>query len=392
MKQTIIILFALLAFPAAGAGAQGIGDVLKSIEQNNKELQALRKDNEAATAEIKSQNNLEDPSVEYSPFFRRGASGVASSELVVSQGFDFPTLYAARSKSGKLQRETLDLQYSAARRDILLSAKNLCFDLIHLKKMKALLDLRRKNTEELLALFTKKLENGGATTLEVNKIKMDLMNIQTEVATMEASQQTAMQSLTALNGNAPLTFNADDYGTSNHTDSYETMLSKAMASDYDILTAQASEQALEQEIKVNKQNWIPKLEIGYRRNTEGSEASNGFLVGASFPLFSSRNKMKTAKAQHEGAQLRLDNARIEVENRVKARIQEVQKLKKAKDTYDTALLNQTLDILRKAVEGGEISITDYYVEADNIYRNLEAYMNIERQYQGAVAEIYKNEL
>ena len=385
MKQTIIIMLALLAFPAAGAGAQGIGDVLKSIEQNNKELQALRKDNEAATAEIKSQNNLEDPSVEYSPFFRRGASGVASSELVVSQGFDFPTLYAARSKSGKLQRETLDLQYSAARRDILLSAKNLCFDLIHLKKMKALLDLRRKNTEELLALFTKKLENGGATTLEVNKIKMDLMNIQTEVATMEASQQTAMQSLTALNGNAPLTFNADDYGTSNHTDSYETMLSKAMASDYDILTAQASEQALEQEIKVNKQNWIPKLEIG-------SEASNGFLVGASFPLFSSRNKMKTAKAQHEGAQLRLDNARIEVENRVKARIQEVQKLKKAKDTYDTALLNQTLDILRKAVEGGEISITDYYVEADNIYRNLEAYMNIERQYQGAVAEIYKNEL
>lgn len=385
-------MLALLAFPAARAGAQGIGDVLKSIEQNNKELQALRKDNEAATAEIKSQNNLEDPSVEYSPFFRRGASGVASSELVVSQGFDFPTLYAARSKSGKLQRETLDLQYSAARRDILLSAKNLCFDLIHLKKMKALLDLRRKNTEELLALFTKKLENGGATTLEVNKIKMDLMNIQTEVATMEASQQTAMQSLTALNGNAPLTFNADDYGTSNHTDSYETMLSKAMASDYDILTAQASEQALEQEIKVNKQNWIPKLEIGYRRNTEGSEASNGFLVGASFPLFSSRNKMKTAKAQHEGAQLRLDNARIEVENRVKARIQEVQKLKKAKDTYDTALLNQTLDILRKAVEGGEISITDYYVEADNIYRNLEAYMNIERQYQGAVAEIYKNEL
>ena len=317
---------------------------------------------------------------------------MASSELVVSQGFDFPTVYAARSKSGKLQRETLDLQYSAARRDILLSAKNLCFDLIHLKKMKALLDLRRKNTEELLALFTKKLENGGATTLEVNKIKMDLMNIQTEVATMEASQQTAMQSLTALNGNAPLTFNADDYGTSNHTDSYETMLSKAMASDYDILTAQASEQALEQEIKVNKQNWIPKLEIGYRRNTEGSEASNGFLVGASFPLFSSRNKMKTAKAQHEGAQLRLDNARIEVENRVKARIQEIQKLKKAKDTYDTALLNQTLDILRKAVEGGEISITDYYVEADNIYRNLEAYMNIERQYQGAVAEIYKNEL
>ena len=85
MKQTIIILLALLAFPAAGVGAQGIGDVLRSIEQNNKELQALRKDNEAATAEIKSQNNLEDPSVEYSPFFRRGARGVASSDSTSPQ-------------------------------------------------------------------------------------------------------------------------------------------------------------------------------------------------------------------------------------------------------------------------------------------------------------------
>lgn len=392
MKQTIIIMLALLAFPAAGAGAQGIGDVLKSIEQNNKELQALRKDNEAAEAGIKSQNNLEDPSVEYSPFFRRGASGVASSELVVSQGFDFPTVYAARSKSGRLQRETLGLQYSAARRDILLEAKNLCLDLVHIGKTEALLNRRRKNTEELLALFTKKLDNGDATALDVNKIKLDLMNIQAEVATTGAARQTAMQSLTALNGNAPLTFSADGYGPAMPDESYEAMLARATDADYDILAAQASEQALAQEIKVNKQNWIPKLEIGYRRNTDTGEASNGFLVGASFPLFSSRNKMKMAKAQHEGAQLRLDNARIQVENRVRARIQEVQKLKKAKDAYDTALLQQTLGILRKAVESGEISIIDYYVEADGIYSNLQTYLDIERQYQGALAEIYKNEL
>ena len=55
MKQTIIIMLALLAFPAAGAGAQGIGDVLKSIEQNNKELQALRKDNEAGRNQVAEQ-------------------------------------------------------------------------------------------------------------------------------------------------------------------------------------------------------------------------------------------------------------------------------------------------------------------------------------------------
>ena len=37
-------------------------------------------------------------------------------------------------------------------------------------------------------------------------------------------------------------------------------------------------------------------------------------------------------------------------------------------------------------------MTDYYVEADNVYRNLLAYMDVERQYHGVVADITKNGL
>ena len=388
-----IYIFLLLAPLSLSMSAQQTYDILRDIEQNNIQLQALRKNNEAAVLEVKSQNALENTSVEYSPFFRRGVDGIASSELVVKQGFDFPTLYAARNKSGRLQQEALDLQYLTARRDILLEAKLKCHDMVYFNKVEELLQQRKENAEELLALYNKRLEEGDATIIDVNKIKMDRMNIEKEMAEMEAERIASLQALATLNGNHPVAFNSKEYAhTAISVDNPEELAERIMETDYMLQQSETAARVSEQEVKVTKQNWIPKLEIGYRRNTEGSEASNGFLVGASFPLFSSRNKMKTAKAQHEGAQLRLDNARIEVENRVKARIQEVQKLKKAKDTYDTALLNQTLDILRKAVEGGEISITDYYVEADNIYRNLEAYMNIERQYQGAVAEIYKNEL
>lgn len=61
-------------------------------------------------------------------------------------------------------------------------------------------------------------------------------------------------------------------------------------------------------------------------------------------------------------------------------------------SYDVPLMRQTLDLLRKAVESGEISVTDYYVEADNVYRNMQAYMDIERQYQGVIADVTKNDL
>ena len=389
----LIYIFLLLAPLSGSMSAQQTYDILRDIEQNNMQLQALRKNNEAAVLEVKSQNALENTSVEYSPFFRRGVDGIASSELVVKQGFDFPTLYAARNKSGRLQQEALDLQYLTARRDILLEAKLKCHDMVYFNKVEELLQQRKENAEELLALYNKRLEEGDATIIDVNKIKMDRMNIEKEMAEMEAERIASLQALATLNGNHPVAFNSKEYAhTAISVDNPEELAERIMETDYMLQQSETAARVSEQEVKVTKQNWIPKLEIGYRRNTEGSEASNGFLVGASFPLFSSRNKMKTAKAQHEGAQLRLDNARIEVENRVKARIQEVQKLKKAKDTYDTALLNQTLDILRKAVESGEISIIDYYVEADGIYSNLQTYLDIERQYQGALAEIYKNEL
>ena len=134
-----IYIFLLLAPLSLSMSAQQTYDILRDIEQNNMQLQALRKNNEAAVLEVKSQNALENTSVEYSPFFRRGVDGIASSELVVKQGFDFPTLYAARNKSGRLQQEALDLQYLTARRDILLEAKLKCHDMVYFNKVEELL-------------------------------------------------------------------------------------------------------------------------------------------------------------------------------------------------------------------------------------------------------------
>ena len=109
-KQYMIGVVGL--FLAGSLQAQNIADVLQSIERNNKELQAQLQLTEAAKMEVQTQNSLSDPTIDYSPFFAKGVDGVASSELVVSQEFDFPTLYAARRQSGKLQQEVLDSRLS----------------------------------------------------------------------------------------------------------------------------------------------------------------------------------------------------------------------------------------------------------------------------------------
>lgn len=386
------IILAAMAFAAVvSAKAQDINAVLKSVEQNNMELKALLKGNEAADIENKSQNTLEDLSIEYSPFFQSETSGIASSELVITQGFDFPTLYGARKKAGQLQRNVLDMQYQTARRDILVNAKKLCLDIINYNKQKQLLQERRKNADELLAMFELKFKNGDATSLELNKIKLDRMNLETELVQADTKHANAMQQLQALNGGQPIEVNITEYPQA-PADDEVTMYEKAVATDWTVRTAQASVLAAEQDVKVNKQSWIPKFEIGYRRNTEGDNASNGFLIGGSIPLFSSKNKVKIAKARQTEAVMQHANARINAENSARTMINQMKQLKASADAYDVPLMRQTLKLLRTAVENGEISVTEYYVEADNIYKNMITYMDIERQYQDALTEIYKNEL
>lgn len=386
------IILAAMAFAAVvSAKAQDINAVLKSVEQNNMELKALLKGNEAADIENKSQNTLEDLSIEYSPFFQSETSGIASSELVITQGFDFPTLYGARKKAGQLQRNVLDMQYQTARRDILVNAKKLCLDIINYNKQKQLLQERRKNADELLAMFELKFKNGDATSLELNKIKLDRMNLETELVQADTKHANAMQQLQALNGGQPIEVNMTEYPQA-PADDEVTMYEKAVATDWTVRTAQASVLAAEQDVKVNKQSWIPKFEIGYRRNTEGDNASNGFLIGGSIPLFSSKNKVKIAKARQTEAVMQHANARINAENSARTMIDQMKQLKASADAYDVPLMRQTLKLLRTAVENGEISVTEYYVEADNIYKNMITYMDIERQYQDALTEIYKNEL
>lgn len=383
----------IAAFLFSGAvQAQSIDEILRSIEQNSPELKSQQQATHAAQMEVQTLNNLEDPSVEYSPFFAKGVEGVASSELVVKQGFDFPTLYAARKKQGKLQQEVLNRRNEMNRREILLRAKTLCLDLIRLNQEQELLEQRKKNAEELLALFNERLEKGDTNILEVNKIKMERMNVQTEVAQNAAAHRNALQQLLAMNGNLPLEFACSSYPVLTPVTSYSALYDEVMTTDATLLEADATARAADKELSVNRQNWLPKLEVAYRRNTSLGEKSNGFLVGGSIPLFSKRKRTQIARAQAISAQLQRDDVRLKTEANIQSQFNEIQQLNEAMQAYDIPLMHQTLDLLKQAVTAGQLSIIDYYVEVEGVYRNLQAYMEIENQYQKLMATVYKNRL
>ena len=189
---SIIVSAAILALMSHYSGARDIGSVLESVERNNVQLQSLRSANEAAKLETKMQNNLGDPSIEYSPFWAKGTDGISSSELVVSYGFDFPTQYVSRSRSGKLQRSALDEQYLVERRNVLLQAKKLCLDIVFLSRKRELLSDRLGNADELLSVFSRRFSEGDASAIELNKIRMEKMDVAAALVQVETDLQTAI--------------------------------------------------------------------------------------------------------------------------------------------------------------------------------------------------------
>ena len=389
MKKQIITI--ALCIPV-WMQAQSIDHVLQSIEQNNKELQSAMQLTKAQKMENRTANNLPDPTVSYSSFYKNGAGPGHGTEFVASQGFDFPTQYITRNRQADLANEALSKEQLAIRRDILLKAKTLCIDLILLNQEKALMDIRKQNADELEALYAKRLEAGDANILEVNKIKMERMNVQTEVAQNHASHRNALQALLAMNGNMPLEFAETQYPEVKDILDFNTLRDEVIASDLDLQALSFATKAADKQVSVNKQDWLPKLEAGFRRNTDTEMSMNGFVVGGSIPLFSNRKKVQIAKAQALSAQLMQEDAQLQVENNLMGLFNEMQQLKEAMNTYDVPLLHKTLDLLKQALKEGQISLIEYFVEAESVYKNLQIRMQLENQYQKVMANIYKNEL
>ncbi len=382
---------AVALLPCAGWG-QDIDETLQSIARNNKSLKALQSSLEAAKIDAQAANSLGDFSVEYSPFFMPDVQGVYSSELIVSQAFDFPTLYGARNKTAKLRSRAYDWQYAAARSEVLLEAKKLCLDLVRLSKEQALLDERKANADELLAFFEKRLAEGDASILDLNKVKMEHMSISAEAARCRAARQTVVQSLTAMNGNLPLELTFDQYPDTPPPSDYESLRERVMNTDARLHAAEVAQRAAAKEVDVTRQNWLPKIEIGYRRNTELNEASNGFLAGLSLPLFSNNKQVKAARAYSASARIEWEQAGIETETRIRSLYDEMMQLLETLQAYDPELMSHTLTLLKKAVLAGQLSSVEYYIEADGIYRNMQDYLEVENNYQKVIADIYKNEL
>lgn len=393
MKRYLIIATLITATLSATAQTS-IEDVLSSIETNNKELQANRQLITAQKLASKLDNNLPDPSVSYvHQYGNREGMGIQG-ELVASQSFDFPSVYVQRHKLAKAKGESYDRQGAEVRQQILLQAKEVCLDLVFLNQQKSLLDQRRQNAEQLAALYEMRLKNGDASILETNKINLELLNAKNEARMNEAARVAKLHELATLNGGVAIHFTDTVYQLVETPQSFVDLQQEAVPANRQLLALQGEKSAALRQLGVSKSLWLPGFELGYRLNTAtGGERFNGFLVGITIPLFSNRNNVKQAKAQSLYTDLQIESTTTTVENELLQLYNQSVALKTSIDEYQSVLKSQNnLALLNKAIQSGQISMIEYFVDVTTLYQSMQNYMQLQNEYQKVMAQLYKHQL
>lgn len=391
MKRFLVVTSLLLALNNAFAD-NDIDAILSQVAQNNLTLKALKHEGEAQVQDLKAANVLGGPSVEYSPFFRKAYGGVAESELVVSEEIEFPTKYAARRKQASLHRETTEQSYNKERRDILLRAKLLCLDMIRVNQTVGMLQQRMEGSNTLKQMYEKRMEAGDANILELNKVDLDRMETGMLLSEMQNERLLLLQQLQELNGGKPIDVQMTDFPEEDPVGDYDTFARLALLSDADIQTAEASLRSAMHDVSIARKEWLPNITMGYRRNTELQEQVNGILVGVSFPVMGNGNKVRAARNRQKSAELQVEQLRLEKETALRSCYQQLVGLQQVLDHSDVKMMQETLGLLSKALQHGEISALQYYTEINSIYEKLQRHIDVHCQSAKLMAELKKHEL
>ena len=238
------------------------------------------------------------------------------------------------------------------------------------------------------------MQNGDANVLEVNKINLELLNAKNEARMNEAARMAKLHELAMLNGGIEINFTDTAYLPVENPLSFVDLKQEAIPANRQLLSLQSEKAAALRQLSVSKSLNLPGFELGYRLNTAtGGERFNGFLVGISIPLFSNRNHVKQAKAQSLYTDLQLESATATIESDLLRLYNQSVALKTSIDEYSEVLKSQNnLALLNKAIQAGQISMIEYFVDVTTLYQSMQNHMQLQNEYQKVMAQLYKFKL
>ncbi|WP_339876362.1 TolC family protein [Olleya marilimosa] len=370
-----------------------VDELLNQIEQNNTELKAYQSYIDGQNLQNKSGNNLPDPQLSgyYLPFGEHQSNDYT--EFEISQSFEFPTVYAARSKWNNLKAEQLQALFTKKRQEVLLKAKQGLISLYILQKQKTIETNRKQQSKQVYEQMQELFNKEQVGILDLNKAKVAWIQEQFVVEQLEAEIQNQITVLQTLNGEQSLELDNLQLSIPFELQTMETLWSEKLASDPKLLELQANEASALQNVTLEKNKILPNLDLGY--NYQGVNGNNysGVYGGLSIPLWSSKNKVKAAQANYEYQQSSSQVVKQLLYAELQQEYNQYQLLFNKYTEYQNTIesLNSE-DLLFKAYNLGEYSFLEYYMEVQFYRDATDKMLQMENELQLLQAQLLIHKL
>ena len=384
IKTGIVLLFLPVSFLAQNT----IDNVLAEVEKNNTNLSAYRKSSDAEKIGNKTGLTPQNPEVEFNYLWGNPTASGNRIDFSVKQSFDFPTAYSYKNQISNLKNEQAELEYQKQRNEILHQTRLVCVELTYLNALKVELNKRLNNATQIANAYKLRYKLGELGILDYNKAQVIQLNISKETETTEIERKTLLSELAKLNGGIEIGFKDSVF------------VQPAISIDFEKWYTQVEQgnpmlQWIKQEITISQKQKqlhtamsLPKFNAGYMSEKVVGQQFQGVSVGVSIPIWENKNMIKYAKAKTIAIQGVEADAKLQFYNQMKSLHSKAVSLQNSVIDFRKQLnAYSNAGLLKKALEKGEISLSEYLFELSLYYESIDSLLEMEKNQQKAFAEL-----
>lgn len=388
-SNKIIILLAAVLVALPSAAQDDLQRLLQEVEKNNLSLQGESYAAQGRTYEARTGNSLEPLSVDYAAVWDSPQAAAKTGELEVAQEFDLPMLYVTRSRKAKNLAEQYNAEYRAMRQSILLEAKEAYLELCTLTKTTEYLNLRIKAAERVSKLFASRYLTGESTQVEKNRTEVEYLLLKESASQNDLRIIELRQRLVSLNGGNPIDYSFEMPMLEEPIMSFDALFADWDAVDPAMTVLRMQEEVAGQELRLSKQQALPKVAIGYKMEYGTGEMFNGITAGLSIPMFSNRFNVKRARAYETAAKLNREAAVLDKRNTLTEIYMKTEYMDKLRSSFgEMPNPDEYIGMLDRLLDAGEISIVDYYSDLGAFYSATETKLRIHFEYSLCLTRLY----
>ncbi len=360
--------------------------VLQEIESNNTTLLALQKQIEAKKIGNKTGIYLPNPEVEFGHLWGSPTELGNENSIIVKQSLDFPTVYSHRSKISNMENKNLDILYNSERINILLKAKKLAIELAYYNALSNDYVIRVQMAKEISDSYDRMYEQGEIAKLERNQVNMSLISCINDTRKIDIERKALLNELKSLNGGKDIDFNATETPISPLPKNFNQWYAEVELHSPLIQHLNQQINIGRQQVKLKKALSLPKISAGYSYEEILNEKLQGIIFGVTIPLWENKNTVKQAKAELLSNEYSLEDNKLQFYNHLYTLYEKSVGLQEAVDQFRKTLSSyNSVPMLRKAHESGEISLLNYFIQAEAYYDAYNNMLEIERDYAIAIA-------